>query len=312
MLTRFLSLASAHARLCLIIGLTAGLLLPELAAVLVPWLPQMVAALLTITALRIGHRAAMGAVGDLRWGLGSVMALQMLLPLFAMGLLTLAGLQDTPAALAIVLTAAAPAITGSVNLALILGLDGGRMMQILVLGTAAFPLTVLPVLAVLPQAGDTGHITLTALKLLGVIILATGAGFCLRAWLFPRPTAPQIKALDGASVLAFSFIVVGLMAALNPALRSNPWAVLNWALLAFSISYMLQLATLLTLRRSALRPMAGPLAIGAGNRNIAIFLVALPTEVLAPLMVFIGCWQLPMYLTPMLLPRLYKWTLQNE
>jgi hypothetical protein len=312
MLNRILSSASTHARLCLIAGLSAGLLLPALAAVLVPWLPQMVAALLTITALRIGHRAAMGAVGDLRWGLGSVATLQMLLPLGAMGLLTLAGVQDTPAALAIVLTSAAPAITGSVNLALILGLDGGRMMQILVLGTAAFPLTVLPVLAVLPQAGDTAEVVRAALKLLGVIVLATSAGFGLRAWFFPYPTPSQIKALDGASVLAFSFIVVGLMAALNPALRSDPWGVLNWALLAFAISYLLQLATLLTLRRSALRPLAGPLAIGAGNRNIAIFLVALPADVLAPLMVFIGCWQLPMYLTPMLLPRLYKWTLQDD
>ena len=51
--------------------------------------------------------------------------------------------------------------------------------------------------------------------------------------------------------------------------------------------------------------MAGPMAIGAGNRNIALFLVALPAEVMAPLMIFVGCWQLPMYLTPMLLRRLY-------
>ena len=58
--------------------------------------------------------------------------------------------------------------------------------------------------------------------------------------------------------------------------------------------------------------MAGPLAIGAGNRNIALFLVALPPEVLAPLMIFIGCWQLPMYLTPVLLPRLYERMLSND
>ncbi|MGJ8616562.1 MAG: hypothetical protein ACSHWS_06945, partial [Sulfitobacter sp.] len=103
-----------------------------------------------------------------------------------------------------------------------------------------------------------------------------------------------------------------LMAALNPALRSDPWAVAQWAFLAFAISYVLQALTLLALRRTALRPVAGPLAIGAGNRNIALFLVALPTDVLAPLMVFIGCWQLPMYLTPILLPRLYAKALYND
>lgn len=279
---------------------------------LVPWLPQMVAILLTVTALRIGHRAAMGAIGDLRWGLGAVAVLQMCVPLLCLGVLTLAGLQNTPAALAIVLTSAAPAITGSVNLALLLKLEGGRMMQILVLGTAAFPLTALPVLAFLPQLGPASDVMIAAIRLLVVIILATGTGFLIRHIAFPKPTEGQIKALDGLSVLAFSFIVVGLMAALNPALRSNPLLVAKWALLAFAISYLLQLTTLMVLRKSRLRSVAGPLAIGAGNRNIAIFLVALPPEILAPLMIFIGCWQLPMYLTPMLLPRLYSWALYND
>ncbi len=309
---RILWLASTHARACLILGLIAGLALPGLAAAMVPWLPHMVAILLTVTALRIGHRAALGAVGDLRWGIGAVLALQMVVPLVLLGLLALVGLHQTPAALAIVLASSAPAITGSVNLALMLRLDGGRMMQMLVLGTAAFPLTVLPILWCLPQLGAPAVIIIAAVKLLLIIVIATVIGFSLRNVLFPRPTEGQIKALDGLSVLAFSFIVVGLMAALNPALRSDPMLVARWALLAFSISYLLQLFTLLVLRRSPLREVAGPLAIGAGNRNIALFLVSLPAEVLGPLMIFIGCWQLPMYLTPMLLPRLYRWALSHD
>lgn len=312
MLQRILWAASTHARVCLIAGLIGGLALPGLAAAMVPWLPHMVALLLVTTALRIGFRDAMGAVGDLRWGLSVVMALQMAVPLCLLGLLHLAGLSGTPATLAIVLTSAAPAITGSVNLALIMRLDAGRMMQILVLGTAAFPLTVLPVLWAMPHLGDPREIITAALSLLAVIIVATSAGFLIRACAFPKPTPDQIKALDGLSVLAFSIIVVGLMAALTPALLADPWAVLNWALLAFAISYGLQLLTLLTLRRNPLQPLAGPIAIAAGNRNIAIFLIALPPEIIAPLMIFIGCWQLPMYLTPLLMPRLYKWALHND
>ena len=57
MITRFLWAVSTHARACLILGLLAGLLLPGLAGMLVVWLPQMVALLLTTTALRIGHCA---------------------------------------------------------------------------------------------------------------------------------------------------------------------------------------------------------------------------------------------------------------
>ncbi len=312
MLHRILWAASTHARTCLIAGLVAGLALPGLAAAMVPWLPHMVALLLVTTALRIGFRDAMGAVGDLRWGLGVVVALQMAVPLTLLGLLHLAGLSQTPAALAIVLTSAAPAITGSVNLALIMRMDAGRMMQILVLGTAVFPLTVLPVLWAMPQLGAAQEVISAALTLLAVIIAATATGFLIRARAFPNPTADQIKALDGLSVLAFAIIVVGLMAALTPALQADPWAVLNWALLAFAIGYGLQLLALLTLRRSPLQSLAGPIAIAAGNRNIAIFLIALPPDIIAPLMIFIGCWQLPMYLTPMLMPRLYAWALRHD
>jgi hypothetical protein len=224
----------------------------------------------------------------------------------------LAGLGQTPAALAVTLAAAAPALTGSVNLALLMRLDAGRMMQLMVLGTAAFPLTVLPVLAALPQLGPASEIALAALRLLAVILGATGLGFALRHVFLQHPTPRQTEALDGASVLAFSVIVVGLMAALDPALRSDPWAVAGWTLLAFALSYLLQAGTLLLTRRGPLRAVAGPLAIGAGNRNIALFLVALPAEVIAPLMIFIGCWQLPMYLTPVLLPRLYERMLRND
>jgi len=47
---------------------------------------------------------------------------------------------------------------------------------------------------------------------------------------------------------------------------------------------------------------AGPgTSIVAGNRNIALFLIVLPPEVAGPLMIFIGCYQIPMYLTPMVL-----------
>ena len=297
---------SENGRLALVAGLVAGLLLPGVAHAMQPWLPQMVAALLTITALRIGHRAVIGAVSDLQRGVASVLVLQLLLPLVLLGGCWLAGIAGSPVALAMVLATSAPAIAGAANLALLLRQDAGRMMQIFVLGTALFPLTVLPLLILMPQLGDPATIAMTTLRLLGVITLATGLGFVLRATVFPNPDAGQIKALDGLSVFAFSAIVVGLMAALNPALRSEPGSVLLWAVLAFAVSYGAQITAHVMLRRSPLAADAGPLAIGAGNRNIAIFLVALPEQLLAPLMVFIGCWQLPMYLTPVLLRWLYR------
>ena len=303
---RALSLCASYSRTLLILGLLAGVSLPGLAAAMAPWLPEMVAILLVITAFRIGHRAAFGALSDLRWSLPAVLVLQLLVPLAVAGFGHLAGFGGTPLALALVLACAAPTIAGGASLAIILRQDPGRMMQFLVLGTALFPLTLLPVLVAVPVVVDAYFLFGVGLRALVIILGAAGLGFLLRHWLLPVATPEQIKAMDGASVLFFAVIVVGLMAALGPVLRSDPMAALLWAVAAFGLSFGLQGLALLVLRGTRLAHVSGPLALAAGNRNIALFLVTLPPEVMAPVMIFVACWQLPMYLTPILLPPLYR------
>lgn len=305
-MTAALSLCATYSRTLLILGLLAGVGLPGLAAAMEPWLQEMVALLLVITAFRIGHRAAFGALADLRWSLPAVLILQLVLPLGVIAVLAALGLRDTPLALAVVLACAAPTISGGASLAIILRQDPARMMQFLILGTAIFPLTILPVLIAMPVVVDLTTLLGVGLRALAIILGAAALGFGLRHWLLPAPTPAQIKAMDGAAVLFFSIIVVGLMAALGPMLRSNPGLALLWAVAAFALSFGLQAVTLLVLHRSALAPVSGPLALAAGNRNIALFLVSLPPDVIAPVMIFVACWQLPMYLTPIILPRLYR------
>ncbi|WP_299780631.1 hypothetical protein [uncultured Roseobacter sp.] len=305
-MTGAFGLCASYSRSLLILGLLAGVGLPGLAAAMAPWLPEMVAILLVVTAFRIGHRAAFGALSDLRWSLPAVLILQLALPLALVAVLKGAGLAGTPLTLALVLACAAPTISGGASLAIILRQDPARMMQFLILGTAIFPLTIVPVLMAIPVAVDIGFLAGIALRALVIILGAAALGFALRHWTLRTPNARQIKAMDGASILFFAIIVVGLMAALGPMLRSDPVTALLWAVAAFALSFGLQAMTLLLLRRSALAPVSGPLALAAGNRNIALFLVSLPTEVMAPVMIFVACWQLPMYLTPILLPRLYR------
>ena len=301
-----LAFGAQYSRVLLILGLVAGIGLPNVATAMEPWLPQMVALLLVVTAFRIGHRAAFGALADLRWSLPAVLVLQLIVPLVLLAGLSITGLSATPLALAMILACAAPTISGGASLAIILKQDPARMMQILVLGTAVFPLTVLVVLAPFPQVGPASTLALTALRALGVIVGSAAIGFTLRNWLMPDPDPRQIKSMDGAAVLFFAIIVVALMAALGPMLRTDPMTALLWALAAFVLSFGLQALTLLSLRHTSLATVCGPLALAAGNRNIALFLVSLPAEIMAPVMIFVACWQLPMYLTPILLPRLYQ------
>jgi hypothetical protein len=48
------------------------------------------------------------------------------------------------------------------------------------------------------------------------------------------------------------------------------------------------------------------MAIIAGNRNVAIFLVAVAVSNSDEFLIFLGCYQLPMYLTPIFMRWLYK------
>lgn len=302
---RLLSSAVIHSRFLLILGLVAGVALPGLAAAMAPYLPQLVAMLLVLAAFRVGAKPAFGALGDLAWVIPAVLILQVGVPVALALCLMAAGLAASPLALAVVLATAAPTLSGGASLAIVLRQDPARMMQLLVLGTAVFPATVLVVLSVYPIAETEVRLTEVGLRALGTIAAATALGFALRHGLLPRPTEAQSKAIDGALVLFFALIVIGLMAALGPLLRDDPGAALRWLIAAFALSFGLQAATIALLRKGPLAQVAGPLALAAGNRNVALFLVALPAEIVSPIMVFVACWQVPMYLTPILLPRLY-------
>ncbi len=291
-------------RYFLIVGLIVGLLSPGLAEALRPWIGTLVAVLLFVTGLRIGARAAFGSLQDLGPALARIAVLQTVFPLFVAGALWTLGVADHPLSLAVVLMLAAPSLIGAPNFAIMMGRDPVPGMRLLVLGTALFPFTAFPVLWLLDPtgAGALGALSLS-LGLLAAILGAAGLGFALR---FFRPglgTPMAQGALDGVAALLLAVVVVGLMSAVGPLLRSQPLELLKWLAVALFINVFLVVATLQVSRWTKLR-MRISTAIYAGNRNIALFLIALPDAVAAPLLVFVGCYQIPMYLTPVLLSRL--------
>lgn len=299
-----LAFCARHGRWGLVVGLIAGLALPGLAQVMRPWLPHMVAGLLFITAFRVGYR---GSVGQLRAAprvLAEVLVLQLVLPLLGLAVVFTFGLSTTTAALAIVLMLSAPSISGSPNFAVLVGHDPAPAMQILVMGMALFPLTILPVLFILgPAFGDVGGVVSTSLRLIVIIFAATGFGFLARAWLLPDASPSQIQSLDGAGVVALVVIVVGLMAGIGPVFSQSPLALAGWVILVFVANFSLQILAFWLMPNS---PRAAPFSLIAGNRNVALFLLALPPDVTDRLLPFIGCYQLPMYLTPLIMSRLYR------
>lgn len=298
-----LGLVARYGRFGLVAGLLAGLFLPDLATTLRPFLPHMIAVLLALTALRIGPRAAFGSVADTRATLGTIALFQVIWPLVALVPILAFGVAGTPVALVILLMFAAPPITGAPNFAILLSQPPAPALRLLVLGTALFPVTVLPVFWALPALGDASAAFMASARLVAVIALAVVVGFAARSWLLPRPGDAALAAIDGVTVAMLAIIVVGLMAALGPALQSAPGTVAAWLALACALNWGGQIVTLWAAKGRAAR---GSLGIIGGNRNVALLLVALPADITDPLLIFIGCYQIPMYLTPIVMRPFYR------
>ena len=301
-----LAMAARKGRLLLVVGLVAGVALPDIALAMKPYLPEMVALLLFLAALRIGPRQALGAARDLPVTLAAAILFQLVLPVTAIAIATQFGVVHTMAVTALVLLLSASPISGSPNLVIMTGNDPAPAMRLLILGTALLPLTVLPVLWLLPELGSAAAVFRASGRLMLVISLAALAGFAIRSILLSTPDDKTIKAMDGLSALAMALVVVGLMSAVGPTLTSDPARLMMWLGFAFAVNFGLQGLSSWVLHKSSLDRYRPSFSIIAGNRNIALFLVALPASVTDPLLLFIGCYQVPMYLTPLLLGWLHS------
>ena len=303
-----LGYAARQGRAILVLGLAVGILLPGLASAMKSWIPEMVVGLLFAAALRVGPRQAVGALGDLGKSALLCAILQVALPVAAILAFRLlgwhGGWHGLPATGLILMAAASP-ISGGPNLAILTGNDPAPALRQLVLGTALLPLTVIPVFWLAPALGSPVEILGAAARLLLIIFVAGAAAFLLRATVFRDPAPASLMALDGLAAILMAMLVVGLMSAVGPALRGDPTALALNLAVAFAANIGLQVGTFLILRRRDPTD-AAPLAIVAGNRNIALFLTALPAAITDPLLLFIGCYQVPMFLTPIVLNRLYR------
>lgn len=285
------------------LGLLAGLLMPWAAQPLRTAIPGCIGVLLFLAVLRLYSGGASIAesvsVGQWVGTLRLVVVSQVLLPLLVYGLGTLVGV-PVMWVLAATLVAAAPAISGSPSLVLLLRGDGASAMRWLMLGTALLPVSCLPILYLLFPAQSITIMLQPSLLLLALIGTSVVLAVVALRVAQRRTVTLQPQVLDGVSAIVLAVMVIGLMSAVHdPATRVSD--VLNMLVLAIGINVGLQFVGVM-LGRFMQLGKARTVAQGVvfGNRNIALFLAALPSAQMEPLLLFIACYQVPMYLTPLI------------
>lgn len=295
-------------RFLLVAGLLLGICFPALARAMLPWVTPLIFVLLFLSALRVGPGGMIprGPGGALRRGVVQMLVMQLALPLGVLALLRLAGVADAMLAVGVVLVLAAPPLTGSPGLAVLSGADPAPALRQVVLGTAALPLTSLIVLWLipLPEGVAATPPLAMALRLVAIIALAAALAWVIRRRFafWGRPEGQEV--IDGGLALAMGAVVIGLMSATGPAIMAADPALIVAMGLAVVLCFGLQAATFRLMRGRGEDDPAS-LALLAGNRNMVLFLGALPPDLVAGILLFVGCYQVPMYLTPLIARHLF-------
>ncbi len=294
-----------YGRLILIAGLVVGISFPELALLTKSYLAEIMIGLLFFAALRIGPKDALGNLSGIKTTFLVIALYQLILPCIAIVLFSFFGWTGMVPA-AIVLMLAASPISGSPNLTIMVGGNPAPSLRLLVLATAALPITVIPVFGLSQLFGSPEAVFYAALKLLAIIVLSSSAAFLIRATVLKDPEPETLSAMDGVSAFLMAVLVVGLMSAFGPALFQDPIRLLQILAIVICVNIGLQVISLFGMKQFLKSDHRTAFAIGSGNRNMALFLAALPLEVTNPLLLYVACYQIPMYLTPYIMGRLYQ------
>ncbi len=301
-ITAALSWLGERAGWSLAVGMLASLLLPSVPeSVLAVALPITSASLLAVAFARLDIASVTASWRDAAARRVSAVCVAGLLPL-SIGAVTAASVLldlDPTLALCLAIFAAAPPIGSSAALCFMLGLDAAVALQLTVAITLLTPL--IGPLCLIWIAGielPVAPLALT-LSLTAIIAGAVVSGLGFRRAVGKRWIGHHPRALDGIAALAMLCFLLPLFASVKPVLLENLALAAELMALVFVISLGTNLAVRALAARWTHHARAGAYGILSGNRNIALYYASMPPDPVVGL--FVALYQVPMFLTPLLL-----------
>jgi BASS family bile acid:Na+ symporter len=289
-----------HARWALPAGVFAGIVLPDLAALLRPLLSAAVIGTLTAALLRLDWDHLAQALR--RPALPAWIAAWQLVasPLLVWAGTLLAGLPPD-LRLVLVLQAAAPPIGSAAVFAMILGLDGVLAVIGTVGTTLLLPVTLTPLVAwLLPETG----LRVDLAPFVTRVTLVVAAPFVL-AWILRRAVGvARLKRNDdvlaGLNVVLLVVFAIAVMDGVSARLAREPLFIGTLLLAACTATAILHLAGFALFRRAGVAAAYG-VALMSGNRNMGLMLAITAGSAGATFSLYVGIAQIPMYFAPLAL-----------
>lgn len=215
--------------------------------------------------------------------------------------------------LMVTLVAAGPPLASGANFAYLLDLDAEWAVNLVVAGTLAVPFLAPPlVFGLLGLALEVEVLSVLG-RLAAVVAMAMAIAWGVRRLLGQRRLARSGAVQDGVATLVLIVFLVAVMDGIPQRITAAPGTVAVLLLAAFAINFGLPLIIAAGLLLGRVR-FAGTgattiatVAMFSGNRNLALFLTALPATLVAQVAPFVALYQIPIYLTPLVMGPVYRW-----
>jgi len=304
MLDRSSQWLARHATRLMVLSIVVGITIPPMAALLRPYLTEIVWAILFLAMLQFDWDAVWGYLRRPFLMMLAVGWLVLATPVLLSPIVASFGLPGGIAA-ALILSAASAPIMSTPAICMIIGLDAALSLVVLLLTTLVVPFT-LPVIAIELLDLEIGLTTRELMWRLGVLIgSAMALAVVVQRFLGSARLAAATASLDSCKLIVLLAMAVALMDGIGALIIERPVYVLLVVALSFVANAGMQIFAVVPFLAMGKRP-ALTVAFSAGNRNMAIILAVIPAGIMPDLELYLVLAQVPMYVLPSLLVPLYK------
>ncbi|AMN41667.1 Sodium Bile acid symporter family protein [Rhodoplanes sp. Z2-YC6860] len=294
------------------ISIVLGIFLPPLGAIIRPYFPETVFALLVLAFLRVDPGALREQLAKPRLLVAAAIWTMLIVPLVAGLALSAIDLKATSPALllALVINFVAPPIFASPALAALMGLNAAITLALLLVCIAVTPFLAPALVAMFAGSAVTFSPLSLGLRLVLMLAGAALTGVAVRAVAGKPWVERQAERIDGLNVIVLFLFAVALMGDVLSNTISQPLYVLGLLALGCLVTFGLYVLTALLLIRVDFHT-AVPLAHAAASRNTGLMLAAAAGAVPELVWLYMALLQIPIYALPLVIkPLLRRFTQQ--
>ena len=197
------------------------------------------------------------------------------------------------------------AITATTALCRIFNLNSALSLVVGMMGAVLMPVPLYLFLNVLSGMEVQLELSDYLVRIAIFILLPILITFVLRRLLSVEQDAWLKEQMPGTVLILLVFFALAVMDGVGELLRSNPLLLLSYVVLAFGLSLGVQLLSYYTFLFFGRRD-ATTVALLCAYRNMGTVAAIAGSSLGEQFFIFVGVWQLPMYLLPWLLRRQYQ------